>query len=152
VIVGLSEGLAAATYSNYGLAMRRFADITMRPLWRNAAASLAPIVNVPSGAELWYDDRDVPALADDGEARAMILSTNAATIHTFVAAGYEPDSVIEAVTSGDLSKLQHSGLYSVQLQPAGSVTQGKGAVVSGAVVPENQPSNGATPEPAPAPA
>ena len=83
----------------------------------------------------------------------MILYTNAATIHTFVAAGYEPDSVIEAVTSGDLSKLQHSGLYSVQLQPAGSVTQGKGAVVSGAVVPEKPaPSNGATPEPAPAPA
>lgn len=153
VIVGLSEGLAAATYSNYGLAMRRFADITMRPLWRNVAASLAPIVNVPSSAELWYDDRDVPALADDGQARAAILGTNAATIHTFVSAGYEPDSVIDAVTSGDLSKLQHSGLYSVQLQPAGSVTEGKGALVAGTVAPKSgaPASNGAqngTPVPA----
>jgi hypothetical protein len=128
--------------------MRRFADITMRPLWRNAAASLATIVNVPTGAELWYDDRDVPALADDGEARAAILATNASTIHTFVSAGYEPDSVIDAVTSGDLSKLQHSGLYSVQLQPAGSVTQGKGSLVSGVVA----PTNGATPAPAAEPA
>jgi hypothetical protein len=43
IIVGLSEGLAAATYSNYGQARRRFADGTMRPLWRNAAGSLATI-------------------------------------------------------------------------------------------------------------
>jgi hypothetical protein len=35
VIVGLSEGLQAATYSNYSQARRRFADGTMRPLWRN---------------------------------------------------------------------------------------------------------------------
>ena len=153
IIVGLSEGLQAATYSNYGLAMRRFADITMRPLWRNAAASLATIVNVPGGSELWYDDRDVPALADDGQARAAILSTNASTIHTFVSAGYEPDSVIDAVTSGDLSKLQHSGLYSVQLQPAGSVTEGKGSLVGGVVVPGNKQApatNGAAPAPVPA--
>jgi hypothetical protein len=34
IIVGLSEGLEAATYSNYGQARRRFADVTMRPLWR----------------------------------------------------------------------------------------------------------------------
>jgi len=151
VIVGLSEGLASATYSNYGMAMRRFADITMRPLWRNAAASLAPIVNVPGGAELWYDDRDVPALADDGLARSQILSTNVGTVHTLVASGYEPDSVIEAVTSGDLSKLVHSGLYSVQLQPAGSVTEGKGAVVSGTVASTNGSTNGAAQD-APVPA
>jgi phage portal protein BeeE len=39
VIVGLSEGLQAATYSNYSQARRRFADGTMRPLWRNAAVA-----------------------------------------------------------------------------------------------------------------
>jgi hypothetical protein len=149
VIVGLSEGLAAATYSNYLLAMRRFADMTMRPLWRNAAASLATIVPVPPNSELWYDDRDVPALNDDGQVKAEILATNVGTIHTLVSAGYEPDSAVDAVMSGDLSRLQHSGLYSVQLQPAGSVTQGKGALMTGTVVPENQPSNGAAPEPAP---
>lgn len=154
VIVGLSEGLAAATYSNYGLAMRRFADITMRPLWRNAAASLAQIVNVPDGAELWYDDRDVPALADDGQAKAMILTTNVTTIHTLVAAGYKPDSAVDAVTSGDLSKLEHSGLYSVQLQPAGSVTEGKGALVAGTVVakPGDPSTNGSPKNGVPVPA
>jgi hypothetical protein len=47
VIVGLSEGLQAATYSNYGQARRRFADGTIRPLWRNFAGSLATIINVP---------------------------------------------------------------------------------------------------------
>jgi hypothetical protein len=151
VIVGLSEGLAAATYSNYGLAMRRFADITMRPLWRNVAASLAPIIDVPSGAELWYDDRDVPALADDGTARATILSTNSSTLHTLISAGFEPDSAIDAVASGDLTKLAHTGLYSVQLQPAASVTQGKGALEAGVVVPTSgapaPATNGAAPPP-----
>ena len=34
IVVGLKEGLQAATYSNYEQAMRRFADLTMRPLWR----------------------------------------------------------------------------------------------------------------------
>src|SRR5690349_6322554 len=37
VIVGLSEGLQAATYSNYGQARRRFADGTMHDLWSRAA-------------------------------------------------------------------------------------------------------------------
>jgi len=152
VIVGLSEGLAAATYSNYALAMRRFADMTMRPLWRNVSASLAPIVNVPSGAELWYDDRDVPALADDGTSKAEILSTNASTLHTLISAGFEPDSAIDAVTAGDLTKLVHTGLYSVQLQPAGSVTQGKGALVAGTIVPEAQPQTNGAPPPEPVPA
>jgi phage portal protein BeeE len=48
VVVGLSEGLQAATYSNYAQARRRFADQTMRPLWRNAAGSLARIVDRPA--------------------------------------------------------------------------------------------------------
>jgi hypothetical protein len=47
IIVGLSEGLDSATYSNYGQARRAFADLTMRPLWRNVAGSLARIVDVP---------------------------------------------------------------------------------------------------------
>jgi phage portal protein BeeE len=51
IIVGLSEGLDSATYSNYGQARRAFADLTMRPLWRNIAGSLARIVDVPAGAD-----------------------------------------------------------------------------------------------------
>lgn len=138
VIVGLSEGLASATYSNYQLAMRRFSDLTMRPLWHRMADSLASIITVPSGSRLWYDDRDIPALAEDERDHADIQQTNANTLHAHVAAGFEPDSAIKAVVAGDLTLLLHTGLYSVQLQPAGGVTEGKGAVVQGVVAPADQ--------------
>lgn len=120
VIVGLSEGLAAATYSNYGQARRRFADQTMRPLWRNAAASLAAIVAVPGGSELWYDDRDISALQEDQKDAADILSVNVGSIVSAVNGGFEPDTAIAAITSGDLTLLKHTGLTSVQLQPPAS--------------------------------
>jgi len=135
VIVGLSEGLQSATYSNYALAMRRFTDLTMRPLWRQFSGAIAPIVDVPSGAELWYDDRDIPALAENGRDQAEIQQIEAGTIHTLISAGFTPDSAVSFIETGDFTKLEHTGLYSVQLQPAGSVTQGKGALVAGAVVP-----------------
>lgn len=130
VIVGLSEGLDSATYSNYAQARRRLADGTMRPLWRNAAGSLASIVDVPSNAELWYDDRDVPFLQEDIKDAADIQSTEASTIRNLIEAGFDPDSVVEAVTSGDLRRLKqaHTGLVPVQLQPPGSgdATSGSG--------------------------
>jgi HK97 family phage portal protein len=121
VIVGLSEGLQAATYSNYGQARRRFADGTMRPLWRNVAASLE--VLVPPGdasSRLWYDDRDIAFLREDQADAATIQSTKAQSIKTLLDAGYEADSVVAAVTANDFSLLVHSGLFSVQLQPAGA--------------------------------
>jgi phage portal protein BeeE len=120
VIVGLSEGLSAATYSNYELAMRRLNDLTMRPLWRNAAASLAVLVNVPAGARLWYDDRDIAALREDLRKAGERQQAQATTINLLVTAGYDPDSVVEAVAANDLTLLKHSGMYSVQLQKPGS--------------------------------
>ena len=120
VIVGLSEGLQSATYSNYGQARRRFADLTMRPLWRNVAGSLATIVNVPKGSELWYDDRDIPFLAEDVKDAAEVQQSQAITIRELINAGYEPASVIDAVQAGDFGRLKHTGLVSVQLQPPGT--------------------------------
>jgi phage portal protein BeeE len=120
VLVGLSEGLDAATYSNYALARRRFADGTMRPLWRNVAGSFASVINVPGGSELWYDDRDIPFLQDDMKDRAEVQKMQASSINTLIIAGYEPASVVDAVNSGDFSRLTHTGLFSVQLQPAGA--------------------------------
>lgn len=117
VIVGLSEGLQAATYSNYGQARRRFADNTMRPLWRNMAGSLEAIVPPPSGARLWYDDRDIQALAEDKKDLAEVRQLEASQIRTLLDAGWTPESVQEAVITGDWGRLKHSGLYSVQLQP-----------------------------------
>lgn len=119
VIAGFSEGLQAATYSNYSQARRRFADGTMRPLWRNAAGSLATIVKVPSAAELWYDDRDIPFLQEDMKDAAEIQKVNAEAIKGLTEAGYDPQSVVDAVNAGDLSRLVHSGMYSVQLQAPG---------------------------------
>jgi phage portal protein BeeE len=127
VIVGLSEGLQAATYSNYAQARRRFADGTLRPLWRNAAGSLATLVQPPTASSggsvrLWYDDRDISFLREDAEQAANILHQNASTIRQLTDAGYTADSVKAAVVAGDLGLLVHSGLFSVQLQPPGTVT------------------------------
>jgi hypothetical protein len=122
VIVGLSEGLSAATYSNYSQARRRFADGTMRPLWRNLCGSLANIVNVPPGAELWYDDRDVPALKEDIQDKAKEMQEKATAANQLVSAGYDPDSIVEAIEAGDLTLLTHSGMVSVQLHSPGANT------------------------------
>jgi hypothetical protein len=121
VIVGLSEGLQAATYSNYGQARRRYADLTMRPLWRDMAGALSTIIDLPGGARLWYDDRDIPFLQEDVMDEANIQSTQAGTIRTLSDAGFTPESVIDAVTAGDFTRLIHTGTFSVQLQPPGTV-------------------------------
>lgn len=121
IVVGLREGLEAATYSNYAQAMRRFADLTMRPLWRSAAASLAKLVVVPAGARLWYDTTDIAALREGETERAQTASVNATAMQVLISAGYTPDSVTRAVISGDFALLTHTGLVSVQLQtPGGS--------------------------------
>ncbi|MEV8043559.1 phage portal protein [Streptomyces griseoluteus] len=123
IIVGLSEGLKAATYSNYGQARRRFADGTIHPLWQNAAGSFAPLVTPPgsgSGAvRLWYDARHVPFLREDAKDAAEIQGVESRTIRTLVDAGYTPESVMAAVTASDWSLLVHTGLFSVQLQKPG---------------------------------
>jgi phage portal protein BeeE len=121
IIVGLSEGLQAATYSNYGQARRRYADLTMRPLWRDMASSLAAIIDVPGGSRLWYDDRDIPFLQEDVQDAATIQASQSSTIRQLTDAGFTPESVIDAVVAGDFQRLEHTGLFSVQLQPPGSV-------------------------------
>jgi phage portal protein BeeE len=122
VIVGLSEGLQAATYSNYGQARRRFADNTMRPLWRNMAGSLETIVPPPPGSRLWYDDRDIQALAEDKKDLAEVRQLETQQMRSLVDGGFTADSVISAVTTGDWTRLSHTGLFSVQLQPPGNTT------------------------------
>lgn len=120
IIAGFSEGLSSATYSNYGQARRRFADATMHPLWQNVAGSLAPLMpTMPPGVRLWYDSRDVPFLREDRKDAVAITAQQASTIRQLIETGYEPDSVIRAVTSEDFGLLlgKHSGLTSVQLQP-----------------------------------
>lgn len=132
VIVGLSEGLAAATYSNYGQARRRFADGTAHPLWQNMSGSLQQIITPPrDNVRLWYDTTDVPFLREDEKDGAAIQLTRASTINSLITAGYKPDSVITAVEANDFTLLVHSGLYSVQLQqPTGQAPDLKPTLVS----------------------
>jgi HK97 family phage portal protein len=119
-ILGISEGLAGSALNagNYTAARRRFADGTMRPLWRSAAGALQNLVGVPSGGvRLWYDDRDVSFLQEDVLDAADIRGKDASTMRTLVDGGFDPDSVIQAVTTGDMTLLTHTGTLSVQLQP-----------------------------------
>uniref|UniRef100_UPI003C30EB59 Portal protein n=1 Tax=Mycolicibacterium phage Mycofy1 TaxID=3349809 RepID=UPI003C30EB59 len=120
VIVGLSEGLAAATYSNYGQARRRLADGTAHPLWQNLSGCIGHVMpDMGPDVRLWYDADDVPFLREDEKDAADIQKVRAETINTLITAGYEPDSVVAAVNSGDLRLLKHTGLTSVQLLPPG---------------------------------
>jgi phage portal protein BeeE len=121
IIVGLSEGLNSATYSNYGMARRKFGDHWARPQWRSACAALEAIVPPPdSDARLWFDDSDIAFLREDQKDAAEIQQIKATTIRTLVDAGYTPDSVVAAIDADDRRLLKHSGLYSVQLQPPGT--------------------------------
>lgn len=117
IVVGLSEGLAAATYSNYGQARRAFGDMFLRSQWRSFCGAVAPIITVPDDAHLWYDPADVAFLREDQKDLAEILSKNMATINAAVAAGWTPESAQAAILAEDLSLLKHSGRVSVQLQP-----------------------------------
>ena len=119
IIVGLSEGLQYATYSNYSQAKRAYADLFLRSQWRSLCGALEPILDVPTNAYLWYDAKDVAFLRDDTQDIAAVQGVQATTISALIAAGFEPDTVTEAVMREDFSILKHSGLVSVQLQPPG---------------------------------
>ena len=122
-ILGISEGLSGSSLNagNYTAARRRFADGTLRPLWRSACGALQNLVPPPDGASrLWYDDRDVSFLQEDISDGADIRMKDAQTMRTLVDGGFDPASVVAAVTTGDMNKLIHTGKTSVQLQAPGA--------------------------------
>ena len=129
IVVGLKEGLSAATYSNYAQAMRRFADLTARPFWREMCGSMQPIINPrPGGARLWFNTRGIAALQAGEKERAEVAQLKAQTAQTLIMAGYEPDSVTAALAADDESLLVHSGriptsLYNDQAAPPAPATQ-----------------------------
>lgn len=127
VVAGLSEGMKGSSLNagNYLAAKRNFVDGTMRPLWGAFASAFRWIVRVPAGSRLWYDDRDIAFLREDLTDQAEILHKDATTIRQLTDAGFKPDAVIQAVNARDLNILngEHSGLFSVQLQPPGLVAK-----------------------------
>lgn len=116
IVAGLRQGLQASAIGEYEQALRAFADLKVRPNWRSACGALAKLVQVPAGAELWYDTSDVSALQAGEQDKASTMVAQSEAINKLIMAGYEPDSVTAAVIAGDLSLLKHSGLVSVQMQ------------------------------------
>lgn len=123
VIVGLSDGLQGSSLNagNYASARRSFTDGTGHPLWQNAAGSMGSLITPPGGSRLWYDVRDVPFLREDEKDAAEIAFLQAQTLRQLIDAGWDAETAKRAVLAGDYSLLEHSGLFSVQLQPAGAV-------------------------------
>ncbi|WP_189057769.1 phage portal protein [Longimycelium tulufanense] len=119
--VGFSEGLqgSALNAGNFSAARRRFADGTIRPLWRMAAASLETLVRPPEGAHLWYDTSDIAFLREDETDRAEILRTQLSALNQGIMSGYEPDASVDAVMNFDLARLRgkHTNNVSVQMRP-----------------------------------
>jgi phage portal protein BeeE len=124
-ILGISEGLAGSSLNagNFGMARRIFADSWVYPTLQDVSAALAPLVQVPSDAELWFDTADMPLLREDAKDAAEIEQIKASTIVALVNGGFDPKSVLAAVMGQNMSLLAHSGLLSVQLQPPGTVMQ-----------------------------
>lgn len=117
--VGFSEGLqGSALNSGSNIAnRRRFADGTIRPLWRIVCASLAVLVDVPEGHELWWDEKGIAFLREDQRELAEIVRIDMNAIDSGIKAGFDSDAVVEAIDTKDLSKLigKHTGLVSVQM-------------------------------------
>jgi len=120
-ILGIAEGLAGSSLNagNFGMARRLFADTWVYPTLQDLAGSLADIVDVPAGAELWFDTADMPLLREDAKDAAEIEDIKSTTITKYVREGFVPDTAIAAVRAQDVSLLKHSGYLSVQLQQPG---------------------------------
>jgi phage portal protein BeeE len=118
-IVGLSDGLIGSSLNagNYESAKHQFGDGTIRPLWRSLCAAYSVLIPELANARLWYDDRDIPFLAEDHERLARTQQLQATTISRYVMQGYTPESAVLAVNENNLELLEHTGLYSVQLLP-----------------------------------
>jgi hypothetical protein len=141
VVAALSEGMAGSSLNagNFNSAKRLVADRTLRPLWRSACAALEQIVPAPSGAQLWFDERDISFLQEDRKDAADIEFVKAQTIRQLVEAGFEPPSVIAAVEAEDMNLLKHSGLLSVQLQDPTAAATAEAAPVPNGPTPGAQP-------------
>jgi phage portal protein BeeE len=106
VLLGLAPASGAS--GEYLPAMRRFADLTCRPLWRSMCAALQKFVpNVPpAGIRLWYDLSDIAALREGELQRAQASQVKAAALITMVQAGATLESAMSAVQADDIGMLK----------------------------------------------
>lgn len=125
VILGISEGLQGSGLNagNFKPAKRSWQDGFLHPQWDSACAALATVVPSPGpDAVLAYDSRHIPFLRDDHTDVADIQSKEALALRQLLDAGYDPDAAVEYIQTADIKRLSgnHSGLFSVQLQPPGT--------------------------------
>jgi hypothetical protein len=119
VILGSAEGMQGSSLNagNYAQARRNVADGWLRPQWESCAGALETLVPPPDGgSHLWYDESHVAFLREDRKDAAEIARTRAVTYRQYLDAGYTPESVKRAMLADDESLLEHSGMFSVQLQ------------------------------------
>lgn len=122
VILGIREGYSGSSLNqgNYNSARRMLADGWLAPVAESLCASLEGVLEVPSGSELHYDRSSILFLQEDVVESASVISTQGSAMRTLVDGGFDPDSVVQAVAKGDLTRLVHTGKLSVQLQPPGT--------------------------------
>lgn len=126
-VVGFHDGLqgSALNAGNFESALSQVANLWARPSWRNLAGSLAAIVPPPPGSELWYDDRDIPALQAAEKDRADAMKTKSESISSLVTSGFTRESAVAAVAADDVTLLEADpDALSVQLRPG---SNGNGA-------------------------
>lgn len=122
VILGIREGLSGSSLNagNYSSARRMFSDGWFAPTADSLCAALDRLVGSPGGSELSHDPARILFLQEDQKDAADIQSTQATAMRQLIDGGFEPDSVVAAIKTGDMSKLKHTGNVSVQLQPPGT--------------------------------
>src|SRR6266487_1058646 len=84
-LLGIAEGLAGSSLNagNFGMARRIFADSWIYPSLQNLCSSLGALMQIPGGAELWFDTSDMPILREDAKDMADIQKIQASTITTY---------------------------------------------------------------------
>ena len=104
LLIGL-ESIKGAGKS-YQEVIRRFGDLTLRPLWRSMCGALQPLVaGMPAGSRLWYDTSDIAALQDGEQVRAQVTLIRAQALLALVQANYDKMSAVDAIEAGDMGQL-----------------------------------------------
>ena len=100
------------------------------PAANGLCAALEPLLPAPkrtkrnpAGGYLAFDPSRCSFLQEDLADAAQILSTQASSVRTLTDGGFTAESAVEAVHAGDIRKLEHSGLTSVQLLEPGTNTK-----------------------------
>jgi phage portal protein BeeE len=116
----IREGMqgSALNAGNYSQTRRLWADSWFTPYAQALCGSVERVLDVPAGAELTFDPSRVLLLQEDQADDAEILLKHMTAIETAVRAGFKPDTILDAVSSGDLTRMEHTGLPSVQVQPS----------------------------------